>query len=258
MNRLTLKEKVLKLRKEGKTYSEIRSEVKTPIPKSTLSNWCRKVILPYWHKKRITELNNRSLVKAQSIAWARNKQIREDFLEKVKREAVTILRNFNQEGLKMALAMLYLGEGAKWRGHSGLLLGSSDPELILLYISLLEKCYYIKPNQLKCRISYRADQDIRKLEKYWSGVTKVPLKNFYKTKPDPRTKGKKTQKVDYKGVCVITCAGAKIQLELEMFVKLLLEKLRAHSSVGRAFAWHAKGQRFETAMVHKWVGFDLS
>lgn len=35
----------------------------------------------------------------------------------------------------------------------------------------------------------------------------------------------------YKGVCVITCAGSHIQLELEEIAKLLLEKLRAHSSV---------------------------
>jgi len=38
--------------------------------------------------------------------------------------------------------------------------------------------------------------------------------------------GKKTQKADYKGVCVITCAGAKIQLELEEIANLLLEKIK--------------------------------
>ena len=151
---------------------------------------------------------------------------RELFLDKVRQEANRVLKKFNMENLKTVLAMLYLGEGAKWKGHSGLLLGSSDSTIILLYISLLEKCYKIKPSRLKCRISYRADQDIRELEKYWSGVTGIPEENFYKTKPDPRTKGKKTKKNDYKGVCVITCAGSHIQLELEEIAKLLLKKIK--------------------------------
>ena len=30
-----------------------------------------------------------------------------------------------------------------------------------------------------------------------------------------------------------------------------LKELRGISSVGRAFAWHARGQRFETAILHK-------
>lgn len=232
MAKPTICEKARKLRSKGKTYSEIRQILNLPIPKSTLSNWCQNVVLPSWYDKKIQELNNKNFTKAQVKARASIKRKRELYLEKVRRDAKIVLRKFHYEGLKIALAMLYLGEGAKWKSHSGLMLGSSDPNIILLYISLLKKCYNIKPRQLKCRISYRADQDIGELEKYWSSITKIPKENFYKTKPDPRTKGKKTKKVDYKGVCVLTCAGARIQLELEEIIKLLSQKLRAHSSVG--------------------------
>ena len=34
------------------------------------------------------------------------------------------------------------------------------------------------------------------------------------------------QTLDYKGVCVIMCAGAHIQLELDMIAKQLLEKIK--------------------------------
>ena len=230
MVRPKLKEKVIELRKRGKTYSEIKNNLRKIIPESTLSYWCKGVLLPPEYYRKIKILNEINREKGRKIALEINKRKRDDFLKEVRQEAITILRKLNRKSLKIALAMLYLGEGAKWKSHSGLLLGSSDPEVILLYISLLEKCYHIRPNQLKCRISYRADQNIRKLERYWSSVTGIPLKNFYKTKPDPRTKGKRTRKVDYKGVCVITCAGAKIQLELEMLAKLLLETLRARSA----------------------------
>ncbi|MBI2624780.1 MAG: hypothetical protein HYW70_00355 [Candidatus Nealsonbacteria bacterium] len=229
MSKTILRKKVRKLRSTGKTYTEIRQVLGISIPKSTLSNWCHDVILPNWYTAKIRDINHKSFTKAQTMAWASMRRKRELFLNQVRREAKWVLKKFNPEGLKIVLAMLYLGEGAKWKGHSGLLLGSSDQTIVLLYISLLEKCYKIKPSQLKCRISYRADQNIHKLEKYWSNITGVPKENFYKTKPDPRTKGKKTKNNDYKGVCVITCAGSHIQLELEEIAKLLLEKLRAHS-----------------------------
>ena len=231
MIRLILREKARRLRSKGKTYSEIQKTLGISMPKSTLSSWCQNIVLPDWYNAKIRELNNKSFTKAQTMAWASIKRKRELYLKEVRKEASAILKKFNKEGLKVALAMLYLGEGTKWKGHSGLSLGSSDPNIILLYMSLLKKCYKIRPKVLKCRVSYRADQNINKLEEYWSTITNIPRENFYKTKPDPRTKGKKTKKVDYKGVCVLSCAGAKIQLELEEIAKLLLKKLRAHSSV---------------------------
>jgi len=229
MTKTILRDKVRKLRSKGKTYTEIKQVLGVSMPKSTLSNWCQDVILPDWYAAKIRDLNHKSFTKAQAMGWASMQRKRELFLDKVRQEANRVLKNLNLENLKTILAMLYLGEGAKWKGHSGLLLGSSDPTIILLYILLLEECYKIKPSQLKCRISYRADQNIRELEKYWSDITGIPKENFYKTKPDPRTKGTKTKKSDYKGVCVITCAGSHIQLELEEIAKLLLKKIRAHS-----------------------------
>ena len=215
------------------TYSEIQKGMDLYIPKSTLSIWCQGVTLPLWYEEKVRELNKSSLTKAQRYAWAQIKRKRELFLEAVSREAKSILKRFNQDGLKIALAMLYLGEGAKWRSHSGLVLGNSDPEVICLYISLLRECYKIETHKLKCRVSYRADQNIHELENYWSKITGITQENFYKTKPDPRTIGKRTLNPDYKGVCVIHCAGAHIQLELEMIAKLLLQEIRARSLVAK-------------------------
>lgn len=121
--------------------------------------------------------------------------------------------------------MLYLGEGSKWKSHRGLALGSSDPQIIKLYIGLLNRCYGLKLEQMKIRVSYRADQNIDLLQNYWSKITKIPKRNFYKTIPDPRTIGKPTKNKQYKGVCVIYCSGTDIQLELELIPKLILQCL---------------------------------
>lgn len=216
-------ERVKILRSTGKTYSEIMEELKIKTPKSTMSAWCQSISLPKWYKDKVNEINNKSLKKAQQMAWASNRIKRERFLQNLISNNSHLTKKLNDKHvLKMILSMLYLGEGSKWKSHSGLLLGSSDPDIIRLYIRLLFLCYGIKSDQLRCRVSYRADQDIQKLQRYWSRVTLVSLKNFYKTIPDPRTVGKPTTQKDYMGVCVISCAGSHIQLELEAIPKLIL------------------------------------
>ena len=179
--------------------------------------------MPKWYKYKIRELNLKSFSKAQQMAWASNKIKRERFLKDLISSNNHLTEKLHDKDvLKMILATLYLGEGSKWRSHSGLVLGSSDPDIIRLYIRLLSLCYGIESKQLRCRISYRADQDIQKLQRYWSRISKIASKNFYKTIPDPRTIGKPTKRKDYMGVCVVSCGGSHIQLELQAIPKLIL------------------------------------
>ena len=56
-----LKQKAIKLRRQGKTYSEILTEV--PVAKSTLSLWLREVDLSITQKQRITEKKKKSTKK---------------------------------------------------------------------------------------------------------------------------------------------------------------------------------------------------
>ena len=219
-----VKKRAKELRSQGKTYSEIMKILAITVPKSTLSSWCDDVKLPASYQERVDKLNHKNLSRGRKIAYIANKIKRENLFRDLRKQNEHLARELQKADMrKVALAMLYLGEGSKWKSHRGLMLGNSDPTIIRLYIKLLRLCYGITAVQMKCRISYRADQDIKKLEQYWSHVTKIPLKNFYKTIPDPRTVGKPTKRTDYKGVCVITYGSTKIQLELEMIPKILLE-----------------------------------
>ena len=134
--------------------------------------------------------------------------------------------DFDKDLSKAILSVLHFAEGAKWKSHKGLLFGNSDPNIIKLYLRLLFICYNIPPKNLKCRIGHRADQNLVELEKYWSQTIGIPLENFYKSIPDPRTIGKPTKDGNYKGVCVIMGVSTTIQLELEMIPGLILEKIQ--------------------------------
>lgn len=219
-------EKIKKLRSKGKTYSEIKNILNLQIPKSTLSSWCGNIALPSWYENKIKELNLANFRRAQQLALVANKLKLENLVRRLKLNNQVLKRYLKDKNiLKMLLAILYLGEGSKWKSHSGLMLGSSDPDIVLLYLRLLRSCYGLFSEQLKCRISYRADQDLKTLERYWSDLTGIPIQNFYKTIPDPRTVGKPTKKLDYKGVCVIMSGNTAIQLELELIPKILLKGL---------------------------------
>lgn len=214
----------IKLRKQGKTYSQIRSQLK--ISKGTLSYWSKKITLTPVAQEKLKKTQNEHLKRARIAALTANQLRQTKFIDNIRQNLKSLIdRSIEPDILKIALAFLYLGEGAKWKTHRGLQLGSSDPLIVGSYIKLLEKCYRIDRDQLRCYICYRADQSLDGLIKYWVNVLGIPRSSFYKSSFDKRTIGKPTKNKDYKGVCVVSCAGTKIQQELDVITKMIFEGL---------------------------------
>ena len=222
---MTEKEIARKLRAQGKTFGDIQRIIGREIPKGTLSYWLKDVNLPSAYMKvyKKNMLKNLERGRVNSLAYSRKKQ--EDRMTVIRAMCEEFLSDPDSRIYKVALSFLYLGEGYKWKSHRGLQLGSSSEDLMLLYVYLLEKCFDVQRKDLHAFINYRADQNLLKLKRYWSKILNIPLAHFYRSKPDPRTIGKKTIKKDYHGVCVVSCAGTDKQLELETLPKVLLEKL---------------------------------
>lgn len=216
-----LRNKVINERKDGKTYGEIRAILKIRIPKSTLSYWCKGVNLPAEYQNRIKKIVKQSGQKGRLIAVAVNKAKREKYLaalwDKNKHLAAKLK---DKDTARIALAMLYMGEGAKHR-KGALLLGNSNPYIIKAFLSLLRHCFRFEENRFRCTLQCRADQNVKKLELFWSKVTQIPLTRFYKARIDPRTVGKPTKKKDYLGVCRIELFSADVYNEICSIIKIL-------------------------------------
>ncbi len=225
-----------KLRSEGKTYRQITDAVGIAIPKSTLSYWFRDIKLSERQKRKIERKKLKHLEKIRIVALASNKEKRANYLDAIKARNHHLPKLLKRDTCIMLLSMLYLGEGSKWKSYRSLSLGSSDSDLIQTYLFLLRFCYKINENRLRCRVMYRADQNLKKLEKYWAHVTNIPLAQFYKTKPDPRTLGKITTKKNYNGVCSIYYGSTEIQLELEIIAKIIQKEGPWYS--GNTRPWH--------------------
>lgn len=213
---------------------QICERVGRPIPKGTLSYICKDVVLPESYYVNLREAERARLVELRKKAAIANKRLKVErfmMIYEGARRAVASSSELNQQ--KINLAILHKGEGSKYdSGYHGLALGNSDARVLKLYISLLERCYGIKHEQFRCRLMGRGDQDMGELQKYWSKELAIPPRCFYKSYLDARTLGKPTKRLNYQGVCVVSCKGADIQVELEMIADLYADKLWGISSFG--------------------------
>ena len=205
--------KAVTLRKQGKTYSEIKALI-PKTSKSTLSYWLSGLELSPKQKEKLSKNINRKLIKARARSLEMAKEKRIKYVAEIESDNSYIFKLLtNGHVAKITLATLYLGEGSKTRRGS-LSFGNSNPDIINLFLKLMRNCYNIDESKFRCTIQCRADQNIPYLEKFWLHLTKIPKKQFYKTRVDPRTIGKPSLKLDYKGVCRLDYFSARIYNEL--------------------------------------------
>ncbi|MEX0918843.1 MAG: hypothetical protein WDZ85_02650 [Candidatus Paceibacterota bacterium] len=209
------KDKATKLREQGYSYSEIQKRLGTPIAKSTLSNWLKKIQLSQTSKKHIKQLITKGSKKGRKLALETNKIKRTKYLQCVHKriEHLGIAVYKDRDNAIIALSMLYLGEGSK-RRRGSLTFGNSDPNVIFLFLRLLRYSFVLDESKFRCTLQCRHGQDIKRLEIFWSKITAIPLSQFYKAQVDPRTIGKGIRKKDYKGVCRLDYFSADLFEEL--------------------------------------------
>lgn len=202
------KVKAIKLRLQGNSYREISAEL--TIAKSTLNGWLKNINLTSAQKQKLYNQWLNGLVKARSVASERNKQAKLNRIQAGQVEAKKMLESLslNDAELELFLAGLYLGEGYKTQGRLGL--GNTNPNIMLLFITLMRKLYEIKEERIRAAIYARADQNVDSLVTYWSNLLNIPRNQFHKTQLDQRTKGIPTR-ANYKGVCGVSYNSSSIQ-----------------------------------------------
>lgn len=214
MEQKDLKEKVISLRKRGLTFSEISNKLKIKVAKSTLSNWCKNVELPAFYSKKVKEIVSTNIRHIQGLSVLANKKRHGEKLDKILEENKHLLLHLQDKNVaRIILSVLYLCEGGKHK-NSHLTFGNSDPSIIGLFLHLLRFCYNIDESRFRCTVQCRADQNTKKLDLFWSKQTKIPQKQFYKARIDPRTIGVPTKKKEYKGVCRINYFSADLFWQL--------------------------------------------
>ena len=162
----------------------------------------------------------KNLIGARKVARQKQQSARQKYLSQIRDDNANLSLLMQSTGVsKIALAMLFLTEGSKRSGS--LVFCNSDPRVIELFLHLLRYCYKLGEEKFRCTVQCRADQNVQKLESFWSGITGIPIKQFCKAQIDKRSVGKPTKKDTYMGVCRIDYYSAHIFNELSEVVEIL-------------------------------------
>lgn len=216
-----IKKRARNLRKRGFSYSQIQEKVGA-IPKATLAYWLKDIELSKEDKEKRDGRQLALLAESRKKAIQVNRERRARYLNDIRKRNLSLKNNLeNYETAKIALAMLYLGEGGKNIRKAAIVFGNSDPETIKLFLTLLHRCYTIDENKFRCTVQCRADQDVNDLQNFWRNITGIPLQQFYRAQVDKRTEGKPSRKLAYKGVCRIDYFSSEIFHDLLQAISVI-------------------------------------
>ncbi len=176
-------EKARALRKKGLSYNKIKEQL--GVSKSSVSLWCRDIKLTNEQSKKLAD---RSAAVFKLGAKANHEKRIVEILV-IKEASKKEIANLDRDNFKIAGAILYCAEGNKTNSAS---VTNSDPRIIRFMVTWFKEIFDIPPNRLKAYLHIHYGNDERKIKKFWSGLTGIPLKNFGKSFIKPKGTGHRT------------------------------------------------------------------
>ena len=170
----------LALRLEGKTYGEIRRNFE--IPKSTLSTWFSNLRVSNRAKKILESKKKNGYYKLVEFNKTRTINIHKEN-EDIRKDYESRINRLGGKELMILGAALYWGEGYKNFGqrkniYPYICFGNSDPYMLKVFITFLEKSLKINRDRIKCQAMIYPGISPQKAIQYWQGITQIPVENF--------------------------------------------------------------------------------
>jgi len=174
----TNENQAIKLRKQGKSYNEIKSVLN--IPKSTLSNWLKDLPLSKKIKnknvaktklvwsKNITEFNKKRAIKYQT-----------ELKETIKKYSTEVSK-INKKSLFWIGLSLFWAEGGK-REKWMLRFTNSDPEMIKAMMRFYREICHVEENKIRLCIHLHPNISDKNAKKFWSELTNISINQFWKS-----------------------------------------------------------------------------
>ncbi|OGN02638.1 MAG: hypothetical protein A2655_02860 [Candidatus Yanofskybacteria bacterium RIFCSPHIGHO2_01_FULL_43_42] len=206
----------IKLREQGKSWTEIRSVL--TVSKDTLSRWLKDACLTEEQRQKIVlEGKTRRIENYILSTKARRKRIDETYLQNKAREFGKV----NKRDFLVAGLFLYLGEGAK-STRSRIQITNSDPSIIQFSIYWLTKILKIPYRKIKVQLHLYTDMAIEREIDFWQKITMLNRDQFIK----PYIKRTSSLRIDHPsfghGTCSIYYHNAKIKDEIMAGIKVIM------------------------------------
>lgn len=222
------KQKAIKLRKEGMSYSEILRVV--PVAKSTLSIWLRSVGLSKTQQQRLTA---KKLDAGKRGGAARN-------VTRINTTAEIVNRSKRQIGviskreLFLVGAVLYWAEGSKEKETapgSGIQFTNSDPKMLRVFLLWLRSACKIEEEKIHFQIYLHETNEnrIREVVEHWSKnlmVTEDRLNKIYFKRNKVSTNRKNTGELYFGLVRIKVRESSRLVRSISGWVNGITSSLR--------------------------------
>ena len=213
----TRKEKALKLRRKGFSYSEISR--KLGIPKGSLSYMFRN---EEW-SNQISKRNSRDarIQNMSKINKSRSLRLKVKYAQ-AEEEAIREYNVYKNHALFIAALMIYSGEGDKTLRNNLVRVANSDFKTLKIFNLFLLKFCGSSQEQIKMSLVLYPDLKDRVCKKIWSREVGISQSNFYKTQ---FIQGKhSSRKLPY-GVGNIILGNKYLKVKILKWIKLLSDNL---------------------------------
>lgn len=193
--KLESKNLVIKLRRQGKTYSEILKHVK--VSKSSLSLWLRNTPLTLEQTKNIALKSD----KARYLGGQMKIKNRIETTNKIINNAKTEFPKLIKNPLFLIGLSLYWAEGDKHQGER-VKFTNSDPQMIALMMRWFREICDVKEEKFRVALHTHNLLMNTKVKQYWHHLTKIHLNQFNKVYVKQTTL-RQRRNVLYNGTCGI-------------------------------------------------------
>ena len=197
-----LKKKAIALRKQGKSYSEIRELV--DVSQSTLSLWLRSVELSPKQKRSLIERRLRG-------AWMSGGKANHD--KRIANSLRTIeqswkeSRELSKDPFFVLGLGLYWAEGTKHDEHFRFT--NSDPLMIQAFLIWLRRYCNVSESSIRAQLHIHSLHSRENAEEYWSRISGIPISQFIKTYIKQTSLGQRKNKL-YEGTFVISLGSVEL------------------------------------------------
>jgi transposase-like protein len=217
------KEKAIQLRRQGKSYKQIRQEL--GIATSTLASWFKNEPWSQDIKTRLSAAVSWSNPKKLELLARANSERWRLKHEEYRLAATKEFERLKDDPLFLAGIMLYWGEGDKTAKNGVIRLGNSDPEMLKLFNLFLTKSIGVSQDKIYAWLLLYPDLVDSVQKNFWSKTTSIPKERFKKS---IFIKGRYPKKRLSYGVCTVCVNSRALKERILKWLELYQNYLKSH------------------------------
>ena len=206
--------RAIELRKEGKSYSQIKNELQ--VSKSSLSLWLRDFPLPHEILVQLRDFNEKRIESFRNT-WRRKRAAR---LRSIYKSQQQVLLPLTKRELYVAGLFLYWGEGGK-TSNGMASLSNTNPKVMKFFLKWLTEILEVPKDKVIVRLHLYKDMDVRSETQFWSRELNLPLEQFRKPYIKETTLRGLTYKTIGHGTCNLIVYGQELREKILMGMEVV-------------------------------------